>query len=111
MTNPTPTENERIALLRGYTRGYHKVEGTCWHGPDGFTFSYTDPPDYLHEWEHAGPLLEELKQEFGVILPIGNNPWHQVSLRHRHRQTEHITGDTLTEAISRAWIAWKEEKK
>ena len=115
MTNPTPTENERIALLRGWK---------CWPrpGPSAKVWrhklseeGYIYAPDFLHDWAHAGPLLEEMVDarywSANIQSPVAGESW-LLYMEEEGETLFHISGrgDTLTKAISRAWLVWKEEE-
>ncbi len=117
MTNPAPTENERIALLRGW------IKDVCpFTGHDAWTWMgdvpwMNDPPDFLHEWEHAGPLLSEIIRGLGDSdeLHLGTD-WLSLngviySAEENVYGTPGWPNTGLTEAISHAWLAWKEEDK
>ena len=102
MTNPAPTENEEIALLRGWTR-VTAFLGMTWKGPEG---DYSvEPPDFEHDWAYAGPLLEELVR---AEWTFGHTkPWEGFYLFSSYSQD--CLNESAPEAISRAWRAWKEE--
>jgi len=103
--------NERIALRRGWRKEPGRKEyvwageawarsawaESCeWQAPDGtWCATYSD---YEHNWEHAGPLLEELLFGMGSI-----SGWRLVLMNLENNERG------LPEAIARAWDAWQEE--
>ena len=108
----TPKEiNEAIALLRGWRK---ETEEECkelgWKNPHYMRGWFNPigewqhrPPDYFGKWKHAEPLLEEVPSRYNkrldyeyMLAEIFLSCW-----------TDRMA---KPEAISRAWLAWKEEK-
>ena len=95
--------NRKIAELRGTIINIDGEVVRRWPGTPAQVW-----PDYL-EWQHAGKLLEEmaLNDEHRFIEvqmiphPIASNAWCS-GVRVDAR------GDTLPDAIRRAWLSWKE---
>ncbi len=82
--------------------------GKRWRGPDGY---WCMPlPDFEHDWAHAGPLLEELVAAKVVWFPNYKGDGYKVTLRDAEYWPLQGEGDTLTEAIANAWLAWKKEE-
>ena len=85
--------NREIAKRRGADSRYDVGNGLVWDLS----------PDYL-EWQHCGPLLEELAtRELDVAITW---QWDrcEVLLVGRHIME---AGEQLRDAIRRAWLAWK----
>jgi len=97
--NPTLTENERIALLRGW----EKLGPGVWRNPDGSIWNGV--PDFLHDWAHAGPLWGEMICAVGLLEAT---KWVSREIIY---EGQFPTEAELLLAISRAWLAWKEEEK
>ena len=117
--------NERIALEVGW-HYYPKYNSAYrWHEPygkDAPKYYHENPPDFTRKWEHAGPLLVELCQEFDDVTiewfrsgDTSNTP-QEVRLFLRNDalfDTACVTRDggskdeDLTEAIAVAFDAWK----
>lgn len=107
MTDPTPTTNEQIALELGWTR--YGIT-SAWNDPCGGLHEH--PPDFEHDWAHAGPLLEELTSDdnaVGDLVHYGFAPDWGMSREVKH-ETVTVRADTATQAIARAWLAWKKEE-
>ncbi len=105
MTNPTPTTNEKIALELGWIRvetayrwGYQNF---YWKSPEGLW--YRNPPDFLHDWAHAGPLWGEMVGAVGLLQTTNWISWKVL------QEGRHPTDAELMLATCRAWLAWKEE--
>ncbi len=105
--------NEQIALKLGW----RKLEG--WellpeHGdkpqwkdpsPNYLLRRYHDnPPDFEHEWKHAGPLWAELVRNLGTRMAMD-----RVGLEVLDVMGMYPSEDELKAATCRAWLAWKEE--
>ena len=110
MTNPTT--NEQIALALGWTRfmtdfGGSELRQHGWHAPPpwpGGDKWHWSPPDFEHEWVHAGPLWGELVRELGMAAA-----YHRVS--NQLTNNRRIASDEeLMEAIAGAWLAWQKEE-
>ena len=72
---------------------------------------HDSPPDY-REWQHAGPLLEEIARELVISyldIPV---PHRARLLCHPVEVHEWYEGaaPTLPQAIARAWLAWDRGK-
>ncbi len=112
MTNPKLTTNGQIALKLGWTT---KVYGRTqyWFGPglvarEEIMLGKTRvlrPPDFEHDWAHAGPLWAEMVNELG---------WKKVCfllwVQFPNCWDADNTELSLRIAISRAWLAWKKEE-
>ena len=117
--------NERIALLRGWTKETdEECEEQGWKNPS-YMRGWFDPtgewqhrpPNYLDEWEHAGPLLGELTSKYReitihegltfvhVLHGTGNA---KTTLCWLSKDEDSGGNDYVPEAIARAWLAWKE---
>ena len=120
MTTPTQL-NEAIALERGYEKAdgiYLEADSSIelwWQPPPYQGFPPVTLPDFCGEWEHAGVLLEELVDArywaADIQSPVAGESW----LLYMEEEGETLfnisgRGPTLTEAISRAWLAWKKEE-
>lgn len=104
------TMNEEIARKLGW----RKLSPGVWRHPDGAIWNAV--PDFEHDWAHAGLLLEEMVDarywSANISSPVAGESW----LLYMEEEGEILfnisgRGDTLTEAISRAWLAWKKEEK
>lgn len=108
--------NKQIALLRKW-----RCINGWWFPPDGDTRSTGHPhiPDFEHDWAHAGPLLEEMceadmleegppgrRSDGKDPLPGWYIPWYC----NEASQSYESVGDSLPQAISCAWLAWKKEE-
>ena len=106
--------NREIALLRQewfLDFGHHELE-VLWGDPyDRYDWNWRRlPADYL-EWQHCGPLLEELmcaNEVWADLTRCGGKygVWNVYDLLSP-------LCDSPTDAIRRAWLAWKigEEEK
>jgi len=104
--------NRRIAELRGEVCDGHTFHpGVDESGflPCGFDWM----PDYL-QWQHCGPLLEELPDggawvRMRVTLPdMPVDEFYMLILPGINKSTQ---GDTLPDAILRAWLQWRLEQE
>ena len=77
--------NEAIAELRNEYREYRVLVVNVGLVP------HKVAPDYCHDWAASGPLLEEMIWEQGYQIFHLKKPLQ------------------ATEAIARAWLAWKTE--
>lgn len=102
--------NEQIAVLKGWAyekghtssfirKGIAQYYDKEWLRPDRIWCK--NSPDFCGEWEHAGPLLEELfgKREIDAEVALQDILIIQDEL-----------GCKLTEAISRTYLPWKTEE-
>ena len=103
--------NREIALRRQewvLDYGHHELY-VLWEDPrdpyDRYDWNWRRVPvDYL-EWGHCGPLLEEI-----VGRRLG---WHPVeddygcAIRDRRNVPVTVPYSALTDAIRRAWLAWR----
>ncbi len=116
MTDSTASVNERIALARGWKKGsfneLHEGKGFYWWWPPSNDSAISGTPDFLGEWDHAGPLYMEMlvadlceqQSPFRTTKDGWCVTWHSYATG----DTFESVGDTLTEAIGNAWLAWKE---
>ena len=109
MTDPKPTTNEQIALELGWRKepvwNMHGPlkGGWVWVSPDKDVPVQIHPPDFEHDWEHAGPLLEELFEKcrtFKEFLRVMTEIFWCMA----------DNECTLTEATALDWLAWKKEE-
>lgn len=125
MTEPTTIINKRIALAtewkyekgrsvsiirRGIIMG---EQGREWLSPQKYWQEH--PPDFCGEWEHAGPLLEEMVIA-GVVhlLKIDDSEKFLCGFSIRNPKDFKVTrenykGRITTEAIARAYDAWMQD--
>lgn len=112
MTNDERKDNEAIALLRGWKYHPENSYGEQWLSP-----SYdwhVRPPDYLHDWQHAGPLQVELWEAgFDMCHDFldGTFYWWKISddsLEPLDDGREN-TMDVMV-ATGLDWLAWKRRK-
>ena len=124
----TPKEiNEAIALLRGWREesdeeckelGWKNLH--CMRGWFDSTGEWKhNSPNYLTEWEHAGPLMEELTSKYHEITIRDGLTFAYVLHGIRNVKTtlcwlpkdeDSGRNDYVPEAIARAWLAWKEKR-
>jgi hypothetical protein len=111
--------NAKIAEMRGWTfEPYvitgNRMTGGTWDANGDADFRESadcrrSMPDFTGEWAWAGPLLEEMRP-LGVSCDTtsldGGDEW-AVSWHEDHFVHERCA-DSATEAIARAWLAWKE---
>ena len=63
------------------------------------------PPAYTDDWKLAGMLLEELVAKYPIsILKMDDGEYWVADHMEKFNGFEH----SITEAIARAWLAWKE---
>lgn len=96
--------NERIARRRGWEpapnkHGYFRPAWRRESSDEGYIYSYDGPPDFIREWEYAGPLWNEMVEEEGLLVA-----GHLI----RNIRLNHPEIETLIEATVLAFYAWKE---
>lgn len=100
--------NKAIALLGGWTHEEQNV-WIAWIAPDGMGAKRL-PPDYCGDWRYAGSLLSEFIKAHPIGITVFTSKgmyWATTQTGHTHPPTGEGTSDT--EAIARAYLAWKEQ--
>lgn len=114
MTDPKPTTNEQIALELGYRQITIGNAPQRWVSPTGDRLSGGVIPDFEHDGAFTMPLLEDLSVagfEIEILLFEGKVHCSLSTRPYLDREEGPAgSGDILTEAISRAWLAWKKEE-
>ena len=64
------------------------------------------PRDYCHDWAACGPLLEEIAGDQTLGVGICHYGEWEVEITGAT-----LGGETLPEAVARAWLQWKMEEK
>ena len=109
--------NEDCALADGRKYNPTRLGTMKWLGPEimGYSQAYAEPPDTCHDWNYAGLKLVELAAarywDVHISSPVAGDDW-LVWVEEGGEVLSHISGrgKTLEEAISRAWLAWKQEE-
>ena len=113
--------NEKIALERGWTdiavRSFFggQLDVLCGISRDDDPGDYHKLPDFLHSWEHNGPLQEEL-WEAGFELNHDNEDgtfyWWRVGDDGPDALDDDREDETdVKVATALDWLAWKEEER
>jgi hypothetical protein len=102
--------NQKIAELRGWTEFADWWRGTYppGNGPDNAAYgkppdggAFRTVPNYQADWHEAGPLFDDLVDQFSVAETMYRLLDHRLEGRGEWKRP-------YCEMIARAWLAWKE---
>jgi hypothetical protein len=103
--------NEAIAIKTGWSRYTHHDENGLWdewYTPRGKPSIYNQIPKYIHSWELAGEMLEEMRASLCFDSDTGLWECEYFTQYGEDEIHRFVRANTPQRAICEAWLAWKE---